>query len=135
MISRFTLTEVKELVYQGFETVTPERWQALIKHVHKKVEDHYWEADGLNEELLERFIINNSSDSDDSDDTAGGDINDDSSTSFGSKSSSLPTSSDEVQSSIWCYFICIVYFRNDRVVGSNSEQLTVSQADEVYVCM
>ena len=134
MISRFTLTEVKELVYQGFETVTPERWQALIKHVQEKVEDHYWEADGLNEELLERFIINNSSDSD-SDDTADGDINDDSSTSFGSKSSSLPTSSDEVQSSIWCYFICIVYFRNDQVVGSNSEQLIVSQADEVYVCM
>ena len=134
MISRFTLTEVKELVYQGFETVTPERWQALIKHVHEKVEDHYWEADGLNEELLERFIINNSSDSD-SDDTAGGHINDDSSTSFGSKSSSLPTSSDEVQSSIWCYFICIVYFRNDRVVGSNSELLIVSQANEVYVCM
>ena len=134
MISRFTLTEVKELVYQGFETVTPERWQALIKHVQEKVEDHYWEADGLNEELLERFIINNSSDSD-SDDTADGDINNDSSTSFGSKSSSLPTSSDEVQSSIWCYFICIVYFRNDRVVGSNSEQLIVSQADEVYVCM
>ena len=134
MISRFTLTEVKELVYQGFETVTPERWQALIKHVQEKVEDHYWEADGLNEELLEQFIINNSSDSD-SDDTADGDINNDSSTSFGSKSSSLPTSSDEVQSSIRCYFICIAYFRNDRVVGSNSEQLIVSQADEVYVCM
>ena len=29
--------------------------------------------------------------------------------------------------------LCI--FRNDRVVGSNSEQLIVSQADEMYVCM
>ena len=57
----------------------------------KKVEDHYWEADGLNKELIERLITNNSSDSD-SDDTAHGD---DSSTSFGSKSSSLPTLSDE----------------------------------------
>ena len=57
----------------------------------------YWEADGLNEELLEQFIINNSGDSDsDSDNTADGDINDDSSTSFGSKSSSLPSLSDEV---------------------------------------
>ena len=80
----------------------------MIKHVQEKVEDHYWEADGLNEELLEQFNINNSSDSE-SDDTADGDINDDLSTSFGSKSSSLPTSSNE-QSSIWCYFICIVYF-------------------------
>ena len=40
----------------------------MIKHVEDKVEDHYWEADGLNEELLERFIITNSSDDDSSDD-------------------------------------------------------------------
>ena len=75
----------------------------MIKHVQDKVEDHYWEADGLNEELLERFIINNSSDSDnDSDDAAADDVNDDnSSTSFGSKLSSLPTSSDEVRSIIF----------------------------------
>ena len=91
--SRFTLTEVKELVYQGFAAVTPARWQSLIKHVQEKVEDHYWEADGLNEELLERFIINNSSDSDDSVSADGDRSN---STSYGSKSSSLPTSSDEV---------------------------------------
>ena len=70
----------------------------MIKKVQEDVEDHYWEADGLNEELLEHFIINNSSDSDsDSDDTADDDdINGNSSTSFGSKSSSLPASSDEV---------------------------------------
>ena len=74
------------LVYQGFEGVTPVRWQSL-KHVQDKVEDHYWEADGLNEELLERFNINNSNDSDsDSDDAAD------------AKSSSLPTASDEVRS-------------------------------------
>ena len=66
-LCRFTLTEVKELVYEGFEKVTPERWQSLIKHVEQKVEDHYWEADGLNEELLEWFIITNS-DSESSDD-------------------------------------------------------------------
>ena len=34
---RFTLTEVKELVYQGFEAVTSERWQSLIKHVQEEV--------------------------------------------------------------------------------------------------
>ena len=50
---RFTLTEVKELVYQGFEAVTSERWQSLIKHVQEKVKDHYWEQNGIHEELLE----------------------------------------------------------------------------------
>ena len=44
MFRRFTLTEVKELVYRGFEKVTPERWQSLIRHVEETVEDHYWEA-------------------------------------------------------------------------------------------
>ena len=41
------------MVYKGFDMVTPERWQSLIKHVKVEVEDHYWEADGLNEEVLE----------------------------------------------------------------------------------
>ena len=26
-------------------------------HIVEKVEDHYWDADGLNEELLKQFII------------------------------------------------------------------------------
>ena len=55
--------------------VTPERWQSLIKHVEVKVEDHYWEADGLNEEVLERFIITNNSDSESCDDNDEG-VND-----------------------------------------------------------
>ncbi|XP_065905339.1 uncharacterized protein [Dysidea avara] len=95
---RFTLTEVKELVYQGFEAVTSERWQSLIKHVQEEVEDHYWEQDGLHEELLERFLIHVSSDSSDSEDGDGGDggINDSSTTSNSeSESSSEPISSDE----------------------------------------
>ena len=54
-------------MYEGFDKVTPQRWQSLITHVKEKVEDHYWEADGLNEELLERFIINASSDNSDDD--------------------------------------------------------------------
>ena len=29
--------------------VTPERWTSLIKHVRDKVEDHFWEANGLAE--------------------------------------------------------------------------------------
>jgi len=50
---------VKELVYEGFSKVTPQKWRSLVNHT-EKVEDHYWEVDGLNEELLERFIITNS---------------------------------------------------------------------------
>ena len=69
---RFTLTEVKELVYQGFEAVTFERSQSLIKHIQEEVEDHCWEQDGLHEELLERFLIHVSSDSSDSEDGDGG---------------------------------------------------------------
>jgi len=90
-------------VYQGLEKVTPERWKSLIQYVEEKVEDHYWEADGLNEELLERFIITNSSSdsesSDDDDEDDDGDGNDGfldaDSTSFGSRSESSADSSDE----------------------------------------
>ena len=45
----FTLAEVERLAWEGFEVVTPERWTSLIKHVRDKVEDHFWEADGLAE--------------------------------------------------------------------------------------
>ena len=43
----FNLDEVKCLVKEGFEEVTPERWASLVKHVQEKVEDHYWRVDGL----------------------------------------------------------------------------------------
>jgi len=32
----------------------------LIQHVEEIVEDYYLEADGLNEKILEQFIITNS---------------------------------------------------------------------------
>ena len=86
---------MKELVHEGFEIVTPERWQSLVKHV-EGVENHYWEADGLNEELLEGFIINNRSDSESSDDEGVNEGFSDDSTSFGSKSESTDSSDDEV---------------------------------------
>ena len=59
-------------MYEGFEIVTPQRWQSLITHVKEKVEDHYWDTDGLNEELLEPFIIDISSDTSDDDISDGG---------------------------------------------------------------
>ena len=57
----------KDWCIKGFSKVTPEWWQSLIKHFKEQVENHCWEADGLNEELLEHFIIYTSSDSSDSD--------------------------------------------------------------------
>ena len=57
---------------EGFEIVTPQQWQSLITHVEEKVEDHYWVADGLNEELLEPFIIDIDSDNSDDNISDGG---------------------------------------------------------------
>ena len=60
----------------GFELVTAEEWKKLIEHVKMKVEDHYWEHDGLYEERSFEFTIQlresdfdttDSSSSDDSD--------------------------------------------------------------------
>ena len=53
--SRFTLDEVEDLAWKGFEKVTPERWADLFKHVRDKVEDHYWDNDRL--ELQEQFRL------------------------------------------------------------------------------
>ena len=33
--ARFTLTEVKELVYEGFGKATAEKWQSLVNHIEK----------------------------------------------------------------------------------------------------
>ena len=106
--SRFTLTEVKELVYWGFAAVTPARWQSLLKYVQEKVEDHYWEADGFNEELLEQSSTTVSDSDSDSDDSVSADSDGSDSISYGSMSSSLPTSSDEVWSLDIDSLMCII---------------------------
>ena len=46
---QFNLSEVERLAWEVFEVVTPERWASLVKHVRDKVEDHYYEVDGLAE--------------------------------------------------------------------------------------
>ena len=69
--SRFTLDEVKDLAWKGFE-VTPEQWVDLVKHIRDKVEDHYWDNDRL--ELQEqirlpgKFVIHLSDESSDESD-------------------------------------------------------------------
>ena len=52
----FTLKEIEDLVPNGFEQVTPAMWSNFCDHV-KKVEDEYWEKDGLIEDALEEFVI------------------------------------------------------------------------------
>ena len=54
---RFTLSEVKDVVYKGFVLVTAERWKKMIKHVEDKVENHYWGKDGLFEEQAFEFVL------------------------------------------------------------------------------
>ncbi len=44
---KFTLTEIERLTHTAFTVVTPDRWKSLITHVQQKVENHYWEVDGL----------------------------------------------------------------------------------------
>ena len=78
-----------------------------------KVEDHYWETDGHNEELLEHFIINNSSDSSNDDDWSDESVNtgfsDGDSTSYGSRSESSNSSDEvEVETKINCFNIFYV---------------------------
>ena len=41
-------------------------------HIEEKVEDHYWDVDGFNEELLKQFIIEISSDDSDDNISDGG---------------------------------------------------------------
>ncbi len=56
----FTLSEMERLTYAGFDVVTPMRWKSIIAHVQTKTEDHYWEVDGLQLDLVEEFIISES---------------------------------------------------------------------------
>ena len=67
-IKEFNLTEVERLAWEGFATVTADRWKKLVVHVQEKVEDHYWSCDGLYEQYTNRIIIQlgGESDSDDS---------------------------------------------------------------------
>ena len=66
----FTLKEAESLVEAGFEEVTAEMWRKMCQHV-KKIEDKYWEQDGLIEEAVEEFILRIGDEDDDSDNDDG----------------------------------------------------------------
>ena len=52
----FTMKEAQSLVGQGFREVTPAMWAKMCEHV-KKVEDAFWDEDGLIEDAIEEFVI------------------------------------------------------------------------------
>ena len=61
----------------AFTAVTPDRWKSLLANVKEEVEDHYWEADGLQMELVEEFIISMVGDSEyESEDSSSSDDSD-----------------------------------------------------------
>ena len=59
---KFTLTAVKELTYEGFKKVTPIEWKKNVKHIRKKVENYFWEADNLQDQWINEFCIQVDSD-------------------------------------------------------------------------
>ena len=74
---KFTLSEMERLTHIAFTAVTPDRWKSLLAHVKEKVEDHYWEADGLQMELVEEFIISTEGDTEsESEDSSSSDDSD-----------------------------------------------------------
>ena len=83
--SKFTLSHVKDLTYEGFSKIGKEDWSKLVEHT-VKVEDKFWEMDSLHEEVIDEFVIEvgGSSSSED----------DDSSDGFSSDSSSVSSDSD-----------------------------------------
>ena len=69
--SKFTLSFVKELTYEGFKKVGPEQCKRNIRHLKNKVEDHYW-IGNLQEEYIEDFVIHVGGESDASSDEESG---------------------------------------------------------------
>ena len=61
---KFTLKELEKLTHEAFTEITPQWWKSVIRHVKDKVEDHYWEVDGLLRIITEEFTIQLEEDSD-----------------------------------------------------------------------
>ena len=50
------MKEAQLLFGQGFKEVTPAMWTKMCEHV-KKVEDTFWDKDGLIEDAIKEFVI------------------------------------------------------------------------------
>lgn len=60
----FKINDVKELLFQGIQSVTADRWKSCVQHVIDVEEKRLWEIDGLAEEVMEPIVINLGDDSD-----------------------------------------------------------------------
>ena len=65
----YRMKDVHSLVCASLAEVTRESWAKVVQHVIEKVEDKYWVADALQEELVEDLVIEIGGDSDDSSDS------------------------------------------------------------------
>ena len=65
----FRLSDVQSLIPASFNEVTSSQWERMRRHV-TKVEDDYWEKDGLLEEMEEFVISLGSPDSSDDEDNS-----------------------------------------------------------------
>jgi len=67
-----SLRRLRELTTEGIQSVTAEDWEGYCRHV-QKLEDEYWERDGIVADVIDEFIINvqdNSSDDESSSDSS-----------------------------------------------------------------
>lgn len=62
--STLKLSDVKDLVHEGFKRIDKKRWENVCQHVIEKVEAVYWKEDGVHDEV-NKIIINLDSDSED----------------------------------------------------------------------
>ena len=53
---QFNLNHVKELTCNGFTKVRPSEWKTVVDPVQAKVEDTFWEQDGLHEQHLDELL-------------------------------------------------------------------------------
>lgn len=62
----FRLSDVIKLTYEGFKHITKDVWQSCEHHV-RKIEQSYWESEGIAPSTVDPVIINLQSDSSDDD--------------------------------------------------------------------
>ena len=62
----FKLADLEKLVPEAFQSVTLEMWKSYCKHAEKE-EDNFWQKDGMQEDIVESYIITNEIDDNEED--------------------------------------------------------------------
>ena len=61
--STFKTVDVKQLISDGFNSITKQKWKNACSHVIKEIKPKFWKSDNIQAEI-HSFIINLDSDSD-----------------------------------------------------------------------